>query len=204
MWMPRLRPLPTLSRAGSHLGRERRSAVLLRVADLIERDLDLFARAESQDNGKPVALAREVDIPRAVANFRFFATAILHWSSEAHLTDDLAINYTERSARRRGRLHQPVEPAAVPLHLEDRARAGRRLHGGGQAVGDHPAHGLHAGRALHRGGSSARRAEHRARTWTRKWARPSPRIRGSRRSPSPAAHAPGRRSRAWPRRCSRS
>lgn len=78
------------------MGREGRSAVLLRLADLIEKDLEAFAEAESRDNGKPVHLARSVDIPRAVANFRFFATAILHFSSEAHLMDDIAVNYTDR------------------------------------------------------------------------------------------------------------
>ncbi|HEY6111815.1 MAG TPA: aldehyde dehydrogenase family protein, partial [Chthoniobacterales bacterium] len=52
-----------------------RSKILLRIADLIERDLEKFARAESIDTGKPITLARALDIPRAVANFRFFATA---------------------------------------------------------------------------------------------------------------------------------
>src|SRR5690606_24480722 len=61
------------------LGREGRSQVLLKVVDLIEYDLGAFARAESKDTGKPIALARKVDIPRAVSNFRFFATAILHF-----------------------------------------------------------------------------------------------------------------------------
>ena len=79
------------------LGREGRSNVLLRLSELIEKDLEAFAQAESRDNGKPVHLARKVDIPRAVANFRFFATAILHFSSEAHLMDDIAVNYTDRS-----------------------------------------------------------------------------------------------------------
>lgn len=79
------------------MGREGRSNALRRVADLVERDLDVFARAESLDNGKPLALAREVDIPRAIANLRFFATAILHEQSEAHLTDAVALNWTERS-----------------------------------------------------------------------------------------------------------
>src|ERR1041384_4841012 len=49
-----------------------RSNFLLRIADLIERDLEKFARAESVDSGKPISLARSLDIPRAVANFRFF------------------------------------------------------------------------------------------------------------------------------------
>jgi aminomuconate-semialdehyde/2-hydroxymuconate-6-semialdehyde dehydrogenase len=79
------------------LGREGRSTVILRLAELIEQDLEGFAVAESRDNGKPIHLARSVDIPRAVANLRFFATAILHESSEAHLMDDIAVNYTDRS-----------------------------------------------------------------------------------------------------------
>src|SRR4029077_17033606 len=52
-----------------------RSNFLLRIAELIERDLEKFARAESIDSGKSISLARSMDIPRAVANFRFFATA---------------------------------------------------------------------------------------------------------------------------------
>lgn len=78
------------------MGREGRSRVLLQLASLIEADLPRFAAAESLDNGKPLSLATRVDIPRAVANFRFFATAILHESSDAHLMDDVALNYTDR------------------------------------------------------------------------------------------------------------
>jgi aminomuconate-semialdehyde/2-hydroxymuconate-6-semialdehyde dehydrogenase len=78
------------------LGREGRSNAMLRLAVLIERDLELFAQAESRDNGKPVHLARKVDIPRAVANLRFFATAVLHFRTDAHMMDGIAVNYTER------------------------------------------------------------------------------------------------------------
>ncbi|WP_323758273.1 aldehyde dehydrogenase [Roseivirga sp.] len=77
--------------------REERSRLMLKVADLIDTNLEKLAKAESKDNGKPVKLATRVDIPRASANFRFFATAILHESTEAHQTDGLAFNYTERS-----------------------------------------------------------------------------------------------------------
>jgi aminomuconate-semialdehyde/2-hydroxymuconate-6-semialdehyde dehydrogenase len=76
---------------------EKRSTVLQRIADLIDRDLDKLALAESIDQGKPVKLARVVDIPRASANMRFFATAALHFASEAHITDREAINYTART-----------------------------------------------------------------------------------------------------------
>ncbi|HYP51192.1 MAG TPA: aldehyde dehydrogenase, partial [Pyrinomonadaceae bacterium] len=69
---------------------------LMKVSSLIERDLDLLAEAESLDNGKPKSLARSVDIPRAVSNFKFYATAAMHFSSEAHETVGQAINYTLR------------------------------------------------------------------------------------------------------------
>lgn len=91
-----------------------RGAIMERVADLLENRLEEFVRAESRDQGKPVALARSMDIPRAVDNFRFFASAIKHWSSEAHVTDQNAINYT---------LRQPlgvvgcISPWNLPLYL---------------------------------------------------------------------------------------
>src|SRR6185503_19604245 len=73
----------------------KRADLLVKIADLIDRDLDKLALAESIDQGKPVKLAKVVDIPRASANLRFYATASLHFSSEAHLTDQEAINYTQ-------------------------------------------------------------------------------------------------------------
>ncbi|MFT6826968.1 MAG: aminomuconate-semialdehyde/2-hydroxymuconate-6-semialdehyde dehydrogenase [Roseivirga sp.] len=77
--------------------REERSRLMLKIADLIDTNHEMLAQAESKDNGKPIKLARGVDIPRASANFRFFATAILHESSEFHRTDDLTLNYTDKS-----------------------------------------------------------------------------------------------------------
>ena len=91
-----------------------RSRFLLRIADLVERDLEKFARAESIDTGKPISLARSLDIPRAIANFRFFATAILHAESEAHITDNVAFNYTLRQPRGIAGL---ISPWNLPLYL---------------------------------------------------------------------------------------
>jgi aminomuconate-semialdehyde/2-hydroxymuconate-6-semialdehyde dehydrogenase len=76
---------------------EFRSRSLIKMADLIESNLQELAEAESLDTGKPISLAREVDIPRAAANFRFFASAIVNFSTEAHLMEGLAVNYTRRS-----------------------------------------------------------------------------------------------------------
>ncbi len=77
--------------------RQERSNLMLKIAQLIDDNHEMLARAESKDNGKPLKLARRVDIPRASANFRFFATAILHEHTEAHRFDNVAMNYTERS-----------------------------------------------------------------------------------------------------------
>ncbi len=93
---------------------EERSALLMKVADLIDRDREKLAEAESIDNGKPVALARTVDIPRASANFRFYAAAIINYGTAAHITPDKGVNYTIR---------QPVgiagciSPWNLPLYL---------------------------------------------------------------------------------------
>jgi aminomuconate-semialdehyde/2-hydroxymuconate-6-semialdehyde dehydrogenase len=100
--------------AWSSSAAEQRSRILLKLADLIESHLDHLAQAESIDTGKPIALARSVDIPRAAANFRFFATAILHTSSDAHITDDRAVNYTLRQPRGVAGL---ISPWNLPLYL---------------------------------------------------------------------------------------
>ena len=91
-----------------------RSRILLRIADLIDGRLTELARAESTDTGKPLALAQSLDIPRASVNFRFFATAILHTRSEAHLTDHAALNYTLRRPRGVAGL---IAPWNLPLYL---------------------------------------------------------------------------------------
>ena len=100
--------------AWSNTSKEERSKLLMKIADLIDLHHEQFARAESQDNGKPIQLARTVDIPRAAANFRFYATGILHLGDEAFGMEDKAINYTT---------HQPlgvvacISPWNLPLYL---------------------------------------------------------------------------------------
>ncbi len=93
---------------------EERHDVLMKISNLIHQKLDELALAESVDNGKPLWLARSVDIPRASSNFRFFATAIMQFASEAHDMTGKAINYT---------LRQPlgvvgcISPWNLPLYL---------------------------------------------------------------------------------------
>lgn len=80
----------------SQMATEDRMKILLRLSDLIDRDLDKLALAESIDNGKPVKLARSLDIPRASANIRFYATAAMHFATDAHVNDGDSVNYTTR------------------------------------------------------------------------------------------------------------
>lgn len=91
-----------------------RSKHLLAVANRIDERLEELAQAESRDNGKPVALARSVDIPRASANFRFFATAILHDHSETHDMGESGFNYT---LRRPIGVAACISPWNLPLYL---------------------------------------------------------------------------------------
>jgi aminomuconate-semialdehyde/2-hydroxymuconate-6-semialdehyde dehydrogenase len=93
---------------------EKRATILQKIAELIDRDLDKLALAESIDNGKPVKLAKAVDIPRASANMRFFATGAMHFASEAHITDTEAINYTVRTPLG---VAGCISPWNLPLYL---------------------------------------------------------------------------------------
>jgi aminomuconate-semialdehyde/2-hydroxymuconate-6-semialdehyde dehydrogenase len=94
---------------------EERSKILTNIANLIVDNLEFLAKAESKDNGKPLSLATQIDIPRAADNFRFFANAITQFSSEAHESvGSNAMNYT---------LRQPIgivgciSPWNLPLYL---------------------------------------------------------------------------------------
>lgn len=96
------------------LSLDERSSILERLASAIEDNLDELARAESIDNGKPLAVAASVDIPRACSNFRFYAQAITQYASESHAMGQRAINYT---------LREPlgvvgcISPWNLPLYL---------------------------------------------------------------------------------------
>ena len=100
--------------AWSKTPKNKRSEILVRLADLIDKNLDELARAEALDNGKPYKLATRVDIPRASANIRFFATAILHDASQSHHMEEGFTNYT---------LNHPlgvvgaISPWNLPLYL---------------------------------------------------------------------------------------
>ncbi|MDZ7848437.1 MAG: aldehyde dehydrogenase [Owenweeksia sp.] len=98
----------------SALTARQRSDIMLKVSQLIDDRLEHLAQAESLDNGKPLKLARSVDIPRARDNFAFFATAILHDEAPFFDMGSRGFNYT---------LRQPIgvvgciSPWNLPLYL---------------------------------------------------------------------------------------
>lgn len=92
---------------------EQRSQVLLSIASRMEQAAEDLAQAESYDQGKPLHLAREIEIPRAIYNFRYFATKILH-SDEMARTSAGALNYTLRKPVGVAGL---ISPWNLPLYL---------------------------------------------------------------------------------------
>jgi aminomuconate-semialdehyde/2-hydroxymuconate-6-semialdehyde dehydrogenase len=99
--------------AWSALPNSERARWMEKLADALEARIEDFAHAESRDGGKPIRLAREIEIPRAVSNLRFFAHAATQFSSESH-HGQAGLNYT---------LRQPlgvvatISPWNLPLYL---------------------------------------------------------------------------------------
>nr|XP_056708949.1 2-aminomuconic semialdehyde dehydrogenase isoform X1 [Euleptes europaea] len=94
---------------------QERSKIMSKLADLIEEDLESFAGAESKDQGKTITFARTVDIPRAIYNFRFFSSSILHQTTESTQMDHMdCMHYTVRTPVGIAGL---ISPWNLPLYL---------------------------------------------------------------------------------------
>ncbi|MCH7591547.1 MAG: aldehyde dehydrogenase [Planctomycetes bacterium] len=91
-----------------------RSRIMMAIADLVDKNLDRLARAECVDNGKPLTLARSLDIPRAATNFRFFASTIQHLRSECYPIEGVGLNYT---LRRPQGVAGIISPWNLPLYV---------------------------------------------------------------------------------------
>ena len=91
-----------------------RSQYLHKISELLEHKLDDFANYESRDTGKPVTLAQSVDIPRAIANFRFFAEYSPTFKFDSEINSDQSENRV---------VHAPlgvvgcISPWNLPLYL---------------------------------------------------------------------------------------
>ena len=97
----------------SALSASERSQWLNRLANAIERNAEAFVQCESRNTGKPLELLRGIEIPRAIANFRFFAAACVQSLDQA-FHHEAGLNYT---------LHEPlgvvgvISPWNLPLYL---------------------------------------------------------------------------------------
>jgi len=91
-----------------------RSQYLHKIAELLEYQLDDFANYESRDTGKPVRLAQSVDIPRAIANFRFFAEYGPTFKFNAKLNSDQSENRVVHAALG---VVGCISPWNLPLYL---------------------------------------------------------------------------------------
>jgi aminomuconate-semialdehyde/2-hydroxymuconate-6-semialdehyde dehydrogenase len=114
-WLVRLQPA------------EKRFTILNKIAELIDENVDATcALAETNDNGKPLWLSKKVDIPRASSNFRFFATALMHFASESHSYGRQSCKLYDTATHWNCRLYLTLEPAIVFIYLENSTCFGRR------------------------------------------------------------------------------
>ena len=81
----------------SGLSSNERANYLLAIAEEIDSQSDNFSEFESRDTGKPITLARSLDIPRSISNFKFFAEYVQDFKFKWELKNDISINYVTRS-----------------------------------------------------------------------------------------------------------
>ena len=101
--------------AWSRTSVEQRHDMLAAISRLIQERATELANAETRDNGKPISLSKTVDIPRAAANFNFFANAITQFASESHYNEGQeSLNYTARDPLG---VVACISPWNLPLYL---------------------------------------------------------------------------------------
>lgn len=91
-----------------------RSQLLRQLGQLILDNLDDLARAESIDSGKPLSLAKQIEIPRSAQNFFYFADALISFHGESYRTNPHTINYTQYSSLG---VVVAISPWNLPLYL---------------------------------------------------------------------------------------
>lgn len=99
--------------AWSKTPRAERSRYLRRISDIIADNRELFAVWESIDQGKTLERAR-IEVDRAISNFAYFSTFILHESTAARMIDGVALTYEHRSP---AGVFALISPWNMPLYL---------------------------------------------------------------------------------------
>ncbi|CEF68719.1 Aldehyde dehydrogenase family 8 member A1 [Strongyloides ratti] len=95
---------------------QKRCELLINVSNIIEDNFEEFAIIESRDQGKPISLAKAIDIPRAIYNFRFFASSIIGktTTSTNNMLPVRSINYVKNDSIGIAGL---ISPWNLPLYL---------------------------------------------------------------------------------------
>lgn len=75
---------------------EKRYRLLMRVADIIEQENKVFAKAEATDTGKPYAMAISQDIPQAYSCLRYYATSLPHYAEQSFYQPTASVHYKIR------------------------------------------------------------------------------------------------------------
>lgn len=78
---------------------QERSAMLLKIADLIDDNTEKLSMVETMDNGKPIRETRGIDVPLSADHFRYFAGAIRTEEGKATMIDDHTLSLI---------LHEPL------------------------------------------------------------------------------------------------
>ena len=98
----------------SNISYKKRAQYLFKISDLLEKNLDKFSEFESMDNGKPLLLSKNLDIPRAIENLNFFGEIVNSNTSDSFYMENIGLNYT---------LKKPIgvvgtiSPWNLPLYL---------------------------------------------------------------------------------------
>ncbi len=116
-----------------------RGRILQRAAALLEQHQEELIAIESLDAGKPLAAVRRQDMAAVIDTVRYYAGWCDKITGQVIPARPGCVDLHGARAGRRGRGHRAVEFPADDRHVEDRARAGVRLHGRGQAGGAHAA-----------------------------------------------------------------
>lgn len=98
----------------NYISQKKRSEWLNRIADGLESRLEIFAQAESLDTGKPLARCRNIEIPRAIDNFRYFSQIGSNYASDCNPSEAGGFNYT---CRRPVGVVGLITPWNLPLYL---------------------------------------------------------------------------------------
>lgn len=92
-----------------------RSAVLARLAELMEANAELFIAEEVSQTGKPVRLATEFDVPGSIDNVAFFAGAARHLEGKA--SAEYSADHTSSIRREAVGVVATITPWNYPLQM---------------------------------------------------------------------------------------